>query len=168
MQPDFATPDGLVPQSLDAQDSRAYEEHTVDALRSHMMGSATGLVVMDAIELVGSRPETLVVFRYHHNPDHVARNADVMAGARAEAASLWDFAIDPDDAYSVGTMHTPPVLAGAIGSAFDAGELPPVDPATLKPIGRPPKVFPRLLSDANADLMRRKFEAWRSAQDEGR
>jgi hypothetical protein len=29
-------------------------------------------------------------------------------------------------------------------------------------------VFPRVMSDAAADVMRRKFEAWRSAQDERR
>jgi hypothetical protein len=61
-----------------------------------------------------------------------------------------------------------PVVATEIGSAFDAAELLLIDPDTLTPIGSPPKVFPRLLSEANAELMGRKFEAWRSAQDEGR
>jgi hypothetical protein len=59
-------------------------------------------------------------------------------------------------------MDTPPVLAAAIGSAFDAAELSLVDP-----IGRPPNVFTRLLSAANAEFMRRKFEAWRNAQGRG-
>jgi hypothetical protein len=130
MQPDFDDPHALVPQGLEAQESRAYEERTVDALREHMIGSMAGLVIVDEIELVGARPETLVLFRYHHHPSYVGRHADLVAGPQAEGARLWEFAIDPDDQYLGGMMEPPPVLAAAIGSAFDAAELPPVDPMT--------------------------------------
>lgn len=53
MRPDFDDPNALVPQRLDAQESRAYEERTVDALREHLIGRAAGPVVVDAI---GARP----------------------------------------------------------------------------------------------------------------
>jgi hypothetical protein len=166
MQPDFDDPQALVPQELNAQGSRAYEERTANALREHMIGSTAGSVIVDEIELVGSRPETRIVFRYHHHPGYLGRHADLVEGPRAEAARLWEFAIDPDDHYSGGMMEPPQALAAAIASAFDAAELPLVDPVTLTTIGEPPKVFPRVMSDAVADQMRRKFEAWRSAQDD--
>ncbi len=156
MQPDFDDPDALVPQELNTRDSRAYEERIVDALREHMIGNTAGLVIVDEIDLVGSRPDTLVVFRYHHDSDYAGRQADLVEGPRAEAARLWDFAIDPDDQYSGGMMYSPPVLAAAIGSAFDAAELPLVDPVTLATVGQPPKVFPRVMSEASADQMRSK------------
>lgn len=168
MRPDFNDPDALVPQGLSSHESRAYEERTVDALRQHMIGMTAGSVIVDEIELVGSRPETLVVFRYHHHPSQVGRYTDLLAGSRAEAARLWEFAIDPDDQYSRGMMEAPPRLASAIASAFDAAELPLVDPLTLTSVGQPPKLFPRVMSDAAAEAMRRKFEAWRSPQDKPR
>jgi hypothetical protein len=163
----FDDPNALLPQDLDQAQSRKYEERIVRFLHEHMMSANAGLVEMDAIELVGSRPETMVVFRYHHRPAYIGQDPAVVSGSRAEAAKLWEFAID-DESYSGGMMNTPPVVATEIGSAFDAAELPLIDPDTLTPIGSPPKVFPRLLSEANAELMRRKFEAWRSAQDQGR
>jgi hypothetical protein len=166
MQPDFDDRDALVSQGLDSDESRAYEERTVHALREHMIGCTAGSVIVDGIELVGSRPETLVVFRYHHHPSYVGRHPDFVAGPRAEAARLWEFAIDRDDQYSRGMMEGPAVLASAIGSAFDAAELPLVDPVTLSCVGEPPKVFPRVMGDAAADGMREKFEAWRSTQDD--
>ena len=168
MRPDLNDPHALIPQDLDAQESRAYEERTADALREHLIGSTAGPVIVDEIELVGARPETLVLFRYHHHPSYVERHADLVEGPRAEAARLWEFAIDPEDQYSGGMLDPPPRLAAAIGSAFDAAELPLVDPVTLTPVGRPPNVFPRVMSDAVAEQMRRKYEAWRSAQDERR
>ena len=168
MRPDFDDLHGLVPQGLDSHESRAYEERTVDALREHTIGMTAGSVIVDEIELIGSRPETLVLFRYHHHPSYVGRHADLVAGPRAEAARLWEFAIDPDDQYSRGMMETPPALASAISSAFDAAELPLVDPLTLTAIGEPPKVFPRVMSDAAAEAMRRKFEVWRSTQSKPR
>jgi hypothetical protein len=51
-------------QDLDEADSRAYEEHTVRVLREVLLGLDAGLVAVDAVELMGSRPDTLVVFRY--------------------------------------------------------------------------------------------------------
>jgi hypothetical protein len=78
MRREFDNPQGLVPQSLDAQDSRAYEERTGDELRRHMMACTAGLLVIDAIELVGSRPDTLIVFRYHRRSEHVGRDAGLV------------------------------------------------------------------------------------------
>lgn len=161
---EFEDPQGLVPHELDAQDSRAYEERTVEALRERMIGSTAGPVIIDEIELVGFRPDTLVIFRYHHHPSYVGRDAALVAGPCAEAAKLWEFAVDPGDRYSGGKMEAPPVLAASIGSAFEGAELPLVDPVTLIPVGSPPKVFPRVMSDGVAELMRKKFETWRSAQ----
>ena len=161
---EFEDPQGLVPQELDAQESRAYEERTVEALRERMIGSTAGPVIIDEIELVGFRPDTLVIFRYHHHPSYVGRDAALVAGPCAEAAKLWEFAVDPGDRYSGGKMEAPPVLAASIGSAFEGAELPLVDPVTLIPFGSPPKVFPRVMSDGVAELMRKKFETWRSAQ----
>lgn len=127
-----------------------------------MIGSAAGSVIVDdEIELVGPRPDTLVVFRYHHHPAYVGRDAELVAGPRAEAARLWNFAIDPDDLYSGEMMDPPAILAASIANAFDAAELPLVDPATLTPAATAPKVFPRVMSDAVAGLIRRKSEAWR-------
>jgi hypothetical protein len=168
MRPDFNEPHALVPQELDAHESRAYEERTAAALREHFIGSTAGPVIVDEIELVGARPETLVVFRYHHHPSYVERHPDLDEGSRAETARLWEFAIDPEDQYSGDMMDPPPRLAAVIGSAFDAAELPLVDPVTLTPVGRPPNLFPRVMSDVVAEQMRRKFEAWRSAQDDRR
>jgi hypothetical protein len=139
----FEDPTALVPQKLDETASRRYEELTVESLRHAMLPDRGGLVVVDAIELVGSRPDTLVVFRYHHRDKYVGRAPGLDAGPRAEVMSLWDYAID-DDPWSRGMMDGPAVLAAAIGSAFEAAELTLVDPNTLHPIGSPPKVFPRL------------------------
>jgi hypothetical protein len=138
----FDDPNALVPQELDDQESRRYEERTAAFLREHMMAANAGLVEMDAIELVGSRPETLVVFRYHHRARYVDQHPSVVAGPRAKVAKLWDFAID-EESDPTGMMYAPPVLAAAIGSAFDAAELPLVDPQTLQSIGDAPKIFPR-------------------------
>ena len=107
------------------------------------MGGLGGLLELNEIELHGSRPETLIVFRYHHREPRVGRHPLLVAGTRAEIARLWDFAIDPTDRYSRGLMNGPAVLAAAIGLAFDAAELTLVDPANLEPIGVPPNIFPR-------------------------
>ncbi len=139
----FEDPDALVPQELNAADSRTYEERTVEALRQAMTPATSGLIAIDAIELVGSRPDTLVVLRYHHRPEFVGRHPALVTGPRAEIARLWDYAIDSDDAPSQKLMDVPAVLAAAIGSAFTASELTLVDPDTLVPIGAPPNVYPR-------------------------
>jgi hypothetical protein len=138
----FDDPNRLLPQDLDEQDSRRYEERTIAYLLDHMKPASGGLVQMDTIELLGSRPDTLVVFRYHHRAEYLESDPTLAPGPHAEVARLWDFAID-DHRYSRGMMYTPPVLAAEIGSAFDAAELTLVDPKTLQPIGSPPKVFPR-------------------------
>jgi hypothetical protein len=139
----FDRPDGLVPQELSEADSHEYEQRTVAYLRDVLIGRSA-LVIMDAIELVGSRPDTSVVFRYHYRPESVGRHPGLVPGPQAEIARLWDFAIDPDDHYSQGLMDEPTVLAAAIGSAFEAAELPLADPDTLREIGSPPKVYPRI------------------------
>lgn len=108
-----------------------------------MLGGEGGLVLIDEIELTGSRPDTLVVFRYHHREEYVGRHPALVDGPQAELARLWEFAIDPEDPYSHGVMDPPGALAAAIGSAFDASELTLADPITLEPIGRPPNIFPR-------------------------
>ena len=54
MRPDFDDPDALVPQKLDAQESRAYEERTADALREHLIASAAGPVIVDGVVYVNS------------------------------------------------------------------------------------------------------------------
>lgn len=137
-------PEALVPQALGAEDAAEFERRVGQSLREAMMGGRGGLVEIDAIDLVGSRPDTSVVFRYHHREQYVGHAPGVDAGPRAEVARLWEFAIDPDDRWSRGFMDSPGVLAAAIGSAFDAAELTLVDPETLVPIGQPAQVFPRL------------------------
>lgn len=132
-----------VPQTLDEEDSREYERRVVAELRRVMMGAARGLVEMDEIELIGSRPETRIVFRYHHRDEFVGRHPSLVGGRRAEVAALWQFAIDEDDPWSRGLMDSPKVLAAAIGSAFDAAELELVDPDTLVVVECPPNIFPR-------------------------
>jgi hypothetical protein len=98
----FSTiPNALIPQALDHAQSRKYEERIVHFLREHMMSASAGLVVMDAIELVGSRPETMVVFRYHHRPPYIGQDPGIVPGPRAEAAKLWEFAID-DEPHALG------------------------------------------------------------------
>lgn len=146
MDDDFADPSRLVRQDLSADNARAYEERTVAELRQAMMGQRHGLVVIDAIELAGTRPDTLVVFRYHHRGQYRG-DPSFAEGPQAEIATLWEFAIDPDDQYTQGMMDSPGVLAAAIGSAFEAAELSLADPQTLSPIGSPSRVFPRLLSE---------------------
>lgn len=135
-------PEALVAQDLSDEDSREYEQRVLAELRRVMIGRGA-LVEMDEIELLGSRPDTLVVFRYHHRDEFVGRHPSLVAGRRAEVARIWEFAIDPDDPWSQGLMDAPGVLAAAIGSAFDASELALVDPDTLVPIGSPPNIFPR-------------------------
>jgi hypothetical protein len=105
----FADPDALVPQDLNEADSRIYEEHTVRELRRVMLGLDGRLAAVDAVDLVGSRPGTLVVFRYHYRPQHVGRHPALVAGQRAEIAHFWEFAIDPDD--SQRWMESPRALA---------------------------------------------------------
>jgi hypothetical protein len=136
-------PTELVPQDLSDDDSREYERRVVAELRGVMIGGQGGLLEVADIEVVGSRPNTLIVFRYHHRRQYIGRDPSLVAGPHAEVARLWDFAIDPEDQWSRGLMDPPAVLAAAIGSAFDAAELTLVDPSTLQPIGQPPKVFPR-------------------------
>jgi hypothetical protein len=138
----FADPDAVVTQDLDEADSRAYEEHTVRALREVLLGLDAGLVTVDAVDLVGSRPDTLVVFRYHHRPQYVGQHPGLVAGPCAEIARLWEYAIDDEDPQR--RMEGPRMLAGTIGMAFEASELTLVEPDTLAAIGRPPAVFPRL------------------------
>lgn len=132
-----------MPQDLSDEDSREYERRVIGELRRVMIGGQGGLVEIDEVESLGSRPDTLIIFRYHHRPQYVGRHLSILAGPRAEAARLWEFAIDADDPWSHGVMDPPEVLAAAIGSSFDASELSLVDPDTLAPIGRPPNIFPR-------------------------
>ena len=47
MRPDFNDPHALIPQELDAHESRAYEERTAAVLREHLIGSAAGPVIVD-------------------------------------------------------------------------------------------------------------------------
>ena len=140
----FADLDALVPRDLDRADSRAYEKHTVRELRRVLSGlDEDTLVAVDAVDLVGSRPDTLVVFRYHHRPQYVGRQPGLVAGQRAEIARFWEFAMEPYDALP-GWLDSPRTLAACIGNAFEAAELTLADPHTLAAIGRPPRVFPRL------------------------
>ncbi|HEY3926432.1 MAG TPA: hypothetical protein VGL75_17860 [Acidothermaceae bacterium] len=115
----------------------------IDELRRVMLSGQAGLVEIDEIERLGTRPDTVIVFRYHHRPKYVGRDPSIIGGPQAEVARLWQFAIDPDDPWSHGLMDPPEVLAAAIGSAFDAAELTLVDPKSLAPIGHPPNIFPR-------------------------
>lgn len=139
-------PEDLVPHDLSQSESRVYVSRTVDALRDALIGNDDGgsLVMIDEVEAIGDRPDTRVIFRYHYRPQFVGRDPALVLGPLAEAAALWQFAIDPDDRWDTGLMDSPGVLAAAIGSAFDAAELDLVDPVSLEPIGTPPKIFPRL------------------------
>jgi hypothetical protein len=122
-----------VPQDLSREDAREYERRVVSELRREMIGGQAGLIEIDAVELLGARPDTVVLFRYHHRPQYLVRDPVLVAGPRAELARLWEFAIDEDDQRSNGFMDGPGVLAAAIGSSFDAAELPVVDPETFAP-----------------------------------
>jgi hypothetical protein len=136
-------PRRLVSQDQSDEASREYEQRVVDELRRVMLGGEAGLVKIDQIERLGTRPDTLIVFRYYHRPECVGRDPSIVGGPQAEVARLWEFAIDPEDPWSHGLMDPPEVLAAAIGSAFDAAELILVDPRSLAPIGHPPNIFPR-------------------------
>jgi hypothetical protein len=137
-------PKAPVPQDLDAADSRAYELCVVEFLREWSVGvPSKGLVVIDDVALVGDRPDTLVVFRYHHRPESIGRAPELVNGPLAEIAPLWEIAIDEEDSSLRGMMDGPAVLAAAIGSAFTAAELMLADVETLRPIQRAPAIFPR-------------------------
>lgn len=133
-------PDAPVPEDLDEAGSAAYERRTCDALRAVLMQDRGGLLAVDTVELHGSRPDTLVVFRYHHREQYVGRDPALPPGPRAEIARLWEFA-----GWSRwgGMIDSPELLAGAIGGAFEAAELTLVDPQSLEPIGSPPRIYPR-------------------------
>lgn len=135
----FRDPTALVPQDLDEAMSRRYEELTVEELRSALLVETEGPVIFDAIDVVGSRPDTLVVFRYHHRPEYIGKAQGLDPGPRAEIARLWDYAIEEGERW----MDGPSVLAAAIGSDFDAARLTLADPDDLTPGGSPPRVFPR-------------------------
>jgi hypothetical protein len=90
MTESFKDPAALVPQDLSPADSRRYEELTVESLRQAMIHGGSALVAIDAIDLVGARPDTVVVVRYHHQPDYVGRDPALVAGPRAEVANLWE------------------------------------------------------------------------------
>lgn len=140
----FDDPIALVPTDLGAADSRAYELRTVELLREAMLkGPSDLLAVVDDVQLVGTRPDTLVVFRYHHGPGFVGQLPQLIAGPLAEVARFWEFAFDEDDRWSRGMMDGPGVLSASIGSAFDVAELMIVDVETLRPIRRAPSIFPR-------------------------
>jgi len=136
-------PDEAVPQELSDEDAVEYERRVLAELRRVMIGGEGGLVEVDAVDSLGSRPDTLVVFRYHYRPLYLGRHPSTVAGPRAEVARLWEFAIDAHDPWSPGLMDPPNVLAAAIGSSFDASELHLVDPDTLAPMGSAPNIFPR-------------------------
>jgi hypothetical protein len=115
----FDDPNAPVPQDLDAADSRAYELRVVEFLREALVGvPSTGLVIVDDVALGGARPDTLVVFRYHHRPEFIGRTPELVDGPLAEIAPLWEIAIDEEDSNLRGMMDGPAVLAAAIGSAF--------------------------------------------------
>jgi hypothetical protein len=136
-------PEQPVPIELSDEDSQEFERRVVGVLRDEMIGGQGGLVEIEAIELQGSRPDTLVVFRYQYRPQYIRRHPGVVAGPQAEIARFWDFAADPDDQWSRGLMNPPGVVAAAIGSSFDAAWLPLVDPETLVAMGSAPNIFPR-------------------------
>ena len=138
-------PSEPVPQDLDDEEARVYEERTVDALRAGLFPPRGGFVVVDEVEAVGSRPDTKIVFRYHHREEFVGRDPSIVPGPLAEVARLWEFATD-DDPWANGLMDPPELLAASIASAFEAAELLLVDPVSLVPIGSPPKIYPRLYS----------------------
>jgi hypothetical protein len=141
----FDDPNALVPQDLGTADSRAYELRTVELLREWLVGvPSTGVVVVDDVQLIGTRPDTLVVFRYHHRAEFIGRAPELVDGPLAEIAPLWEFAIDEEDRWARGKMDGPGVLAASIGSAFTASELMLADVETLRPIRRAPAIFPRL------------------------
>jgi hypothetical protein len=113
-------PFAVVPQDLAGKDSREYEQRVVAELRRVLIGGTGGVVEFDGIELRGSRPDTAIVFHYHHRPQYVGRNPALVAGPRAEIARLCEFALDPGDWGPTGLMEAPVRLAAALGSAFDA------------------------------------------------
>jgi hypothetical protein len=84
----------LAPQDLSHDDSRAYVSRTIEAPRHALIGNGDGLVMIDEIEAIGDRPDTRVIFRYHHRREFIDRDPALVAGPLAEAASLWSFAID--------------------------------------------------------------------------
>jgi hypothetical protein len=140
----FDDPNALVPQDLGPADSRAYEVRTVELLREWLVGvPSTGMVVVDDVQLIGTRPDTLVVFRYHHRAEFIGRGPELVEGPLAEIAPLWEFAIDEEDPWASGKMDGPGGLASSICSAFSASELMLADVETLRPIRRAPATFPR-------------------------
>jgi hypothetical protein len=138
--PSFDDPTALVPADLSAEDARRYEVCVLEELRNHFIGRpTTGLVVVDEIEIVGSRPDMLFVFRYHHRPEFIGRAPEVVEGPLVEVAELWDLLLDESHP---NTIEGPAIAAVYLGSAFDAAELMIADPETLRPLRRAPAIFP--------------------------
>jgi hypothetical protein len=139
----FDDPMALVPAEMDADDARRYERRVLELLREHFVGApSTGILIVDDVELVGSRPDTLVVFRYHHRPEYVGRHQALVDGPLAEIYPLWEDLLDESEQpYRRGMIDGPGQAAVSAGSAFTATELMIADPETLTPIRRAPAVF---------------------------
>jgi hypothetical protein len=87
----FDDPQAVVRRDLGDADSHAYELLVVSFLREWMMVDREewlhpGVVIIDNIELVGMRPDTQVLFRYHHRPHVIEKDAGLGPGPLAEAA----------------------------------------------------------------------------------
>jgi hypothetical protein len=139
----FDDPMALVPEEMDGDDARRYEHRVLELLREHFVGApSTGILVIDDIELVGSRPDTLVVFRYHHPPEYVGQHPDLVEGQLVEIYRLWEDLLDESEQpYRRGMIDGPGQAAVSAGSAFTATELMIADPETFAPIRRAPAIF---------------------------
>jgi hypothetical protein len=79
----FDDPSYLPPAELNATESRQFEEAVLKALRDALpAGSTFGVYVIESIDLVGQRPDTVVAFTYHEVDDKTRR-------LRADA-SIWE------------------------------------------------------------------------------
>src|SRR5438270_11443065 len=106
-------PRAAVPQDLSDSDVREYERRVAGELREVMIGGQGGLVEVDEIELVVSRPDTLIVFRYHHRDEYVGSEPSLVARAASRGSSATGLAVDRDD-----TCQLPGGRKRAEGASF--------------------------------------------------
>lgn len=109
----FDDPTYAPPADLSAEEFREYELAVSGAMRHAVLGKDHGLWVFDEIELQGSRPETVVVFRYRRKsrPDRLLETK----------APIWPDVTEegPEDNRRLDPAYA---LASWLWSSFEAGE----------------------------------------------
>jgi hypothetical protein len=134
----------MVRDELDASESRNYEQRVLEAVRLGVSRPQQNVLAqLEAIELAGSRPDSLIVISYRNRSSSVERYPRLLAsGTLREVAPIWEWADATEDGVP-DYLHSPLYVAYLVWNAFEAAELTLVDD-DLRPLRRAPAASPRL------------------------